>query len=57
MEGIHDQIHLPREGATREEILLRQRELATDFRYWSFIGLSYTFGSIYSNVVNPRFGN
>jgi hypothetical protein len=22
-----------------------------------YVSLSYTFGSIYSNVVNPRFGN
>lgn len=50
-----DQIFLPRAGATDEEVLLRRLELGTDYRYWSSISLSYTFGSIYNNVVNPRF--
>lgn len=54
---IHDQISLPKEGATEEEILLNLRELKTQYDYRLSIGLRYTFGSIYSNVVNPRFGN
>jgi len=53
---IHDQLSLPNEGATLEEILLRRTQLATSYSYYASIGLSYTFGSIYSNVVNPRFG-
>jgi hypothetical protein len=40
-----------------EEILLRQQELATDDRCFLSAGLSSSFGSIYNNVVNPRFGN
>lgn len=54
---IHDQLSLPRTGATAEEILLQQRQLQTGYRYWGNMGLTYTFGSIYNNVVNPRFGN
>jgi len=42
--------------ASLEEILLRRKELATEYEYSLSIGLSFTFGSIYSNVVNPRFG-
>jgi hypothetical protein len=53
---IRDQINLPRGGATAEEILLRQRELQTSFRLSGSLGLSYTFGSSFSEVVNPRFG-
>ncbi|MDZ7738915.1 MAG: hypothetical protein U5K32_07615 [Bacteroidales bacterium] len=53
---IRNQIALVKGGATSEEILLRQRELQTNYRYFVNFGLSYTFGSIYSNVVNPRFG-
>jgi hypothetical protein len=53
---IHDQLNLPKGGATLDEILLRRRELATDYNYRISIGLSYTFGSVFSNVVNPRFG-
>lgn len=52
---IQDQINIPAGDATDEEILLRIRELQTDFRYSLSVGLNYTFGSIYSNVVNPRF--
>jgi hypothetical protein len=54
---IRDQLSLPKGEATTEEVLLRRRQLATQYYYWTSIGLSYTFGSIYSNVVNPRFGN
>lgn len=51
-----DQIYLPRGGATPEEILVRQRQLATGYRYSVSVNLSYSFGSIFNNVVNPRFG-
>jgi hypothetical protein len=53
---VRDQIYLPRGEATLEEILVRQRQLATSYQYQVFLGVSYTFGSIYNNVVNPRFG-
>ncbi len=52
-----DQIFLPAGGATDEEVLLEQRALATDTRLRLGIGLSYTFGSIYNNIVNSRFSN
>ncbi len=54
---IRDQLSLPQSGSTPEEILLQRRQLATQYSYFASIGLSYTFGSIYNNVVNPRFGN
>lgn len=54
---IHDQLGLIKGGATTQEVLLRRKELATQYRYFTFFGFSYTFGSIYNNVVNPRFGN
>ena len=54
---IHDQITLRKAGATLEQILLQQRQLATQYSYWGTFGISYTFGSIYNNVVNPRFNN
>lgn len=53
-EQIHDQLHLPAGNATLEEILLRQRDLATTYEVSARVGLSYTFGSIYNNVVNTR---
>jgi hypothetical protein len=56
LELVRDQLYLSSEGATEEEILLQQRQLATSFRYWSSIGFAYTFGSPFANTVNPRFG-
>lgn len=56
ISSIKDQINLPLEGASDEEILVRQRERATSYRYGANFGVSYTFGSIFNNVVNPRFG-
>ncbi len=54
---IRDQLSLPKGGASLEEVLLRRRMLETTYDYHAYIGLSYTFGSIYSNIVNPRFGD
>jgi len=53
---IADQLSLPKGDLTDEDILLRERERATNFSYSGRIGLSYSFGSVFSNVVNPRFG-
>ena len=52
-----DQLSLRRGSATLEEILVRQRELATGYEYEVGFGFSYSFGSIFNNVVNPRFRN
>jgi hypothetical protein len=54
---IHDQIFLPKGGATIEEVLLRRKQLATNYDYFFSVGFSYSFGSIFSNIVNPRFGS
>ena len=54
---IRDQLSLPRGGASFEEILLRRKELGTTYRYRISVGLSFTFGSTQSRVVNPRFGS
>ena len=51
---IKDQIHLSAAGISEAEILTRQKELGTDFRYFGNFSLSYTFGSILNNVGNPR---
>lgn len=52
---IHDQLSLTKGGATEEEMLLRQKQIASQYDYSVKLGFSYTFGSIYNNVVNPRF--
>ncbi|HEX6135155.1 MAG TPA: hypothetical protein VFZ24_14400 [Longimicrobiales bacterium] len=53
-ERVRDQIYIPKGDATDEEVLLRRRALETGYRYRTSVGLRYTFGSIYNNVVNPR---
>jgi hypothetical protein len=52
---IRDQLYLPAGDADPEEILLQRRQLGTGYRYSGSVGLSYTFGSIFADVVNPRF--
>jgi len=54
MDFIRDQIALPNGGASIEDILLRQRQIATDFEMRMSLGLSYTFGSAFNNIVNTR---
>lgn len=56
-ERVRDQLSLPKGDLSLEEVLLRRREMATDYSLGFEVGLSFTFGSIFSNVVNPRFGN
>lgn len=53
-EIINDQISLARGDATLEEILLGQTQLATNFQIEFRLGLSYTFGALYNNIVNTR---
>ncbi|MFC2157123.1 hypothetical protein ACFLT9_04740 [Acidobacteriota bacterium] len=54
---IHDQLSLQKGGATLEEALLKRKQLATSYDYFFSVGFSFTFGSIFTNVVNPRFGS
>lgn len=53
---IRDQFALAKKDFTPEEILTRQFQRATTYRYFANVGIGYTFGSIFNNVVNPRMG-
>lgn len=53
---LRDQLSIPRRGVTPEEVLLRLRRLRSGYEYDLQIGLTYTFGSIFNTIVNPRFG-
>jgi hypothetical protein len=57
MAFIHNQIELAKGNRSAEDVYLSLRELETNFDYSGRIGLTYTFGSIYNNIVNPRFGS
>jgi hypothetical protein len=54
---IRDQLNLAKGDASLEEVLLQRRELETNYSLFFSVGLNYSFGSVFSNVVNPRFGN
>jgi len=54
---INDQLSLVKGEASEAEILLQLQELQTSYHLEGGLGLTYTFGSIYNNIVNPRFGN
>lgn len=53
---LRDQLYLPRGDLSDADRLLRLRQLATSYTYFMNFGLSYSFGSIFNNIVNPRFG-
>jgi hypothetical protein len=54
---INDQINLKKGDISEADRLLKLTELATKYRMEGGIEISYTFGSIYNNIVNPRFGD
>ena len=56
LEIIHDQINLPKGDADLEDVLLRRRQLETNYEAGISFGFRYRFGSLLNNVVNPRFG-
>lgn len=51
---VQDQLSLPKGDASLEEVLLQQRQLATDYGISVSLGLSYSFGSVFNNVINTR---
>lgn len=50
-----NQIALPMAAATPDQVLLHLTQLPSSYNYFGFVGLSYTFGSIFNNAVNARF--
>jgi hypothetical protein len=52
---INDLVALPAGELSLEDILLQQRRQATNFQLSGAIGLAYSFGSSFTNVVNTRF--
>ncbi|MBM2814046.1 MAG: hypothetical protein HW421_808 [Ignavibacteria bacterium] len=52
--AIHDQLSLVK-GSGDVDVYTRRKQLETNFNYSSYIGISYSFGSIYNNIINARF--
>lgn len=53
----NDQLSLLKREPTFEERLLRLREMPMSSSYFLSVGFQFTFGSIFTNVINPRFGS
>jgi hypothetical protein len=51
---IRDQINLPAGDASLEDVLLQQKQIATDFELGFRVGVRYTFGSAFNNIINLR---
>lgn len=51
---IRDRITLVKGDVRSEDLLLRQRQLATGYEYFFSSGINYVFGSNNNNVVNAR---
>jgi hypothetical protein len=55
---IHDaQVSLRLREPTYEELLLRLVELPMTSNHFVAVGFQFQFGSIFTNVINPRFGS
>jgi hypothetical protein len=52
---LRNQLNLPKGDASRDDVLLQQIQLRSNFSYYGNAGISYRFGSTYNNVVNVRF--
>jgi hypothetical protein len=54
---VRDQVFLPKGDATADDILSRRRQLQTNYNFYMGFGVTYRFGSVLNNFVNPRFNN
>lgn len=54
---VQDQFFLPKGEASEQDVLIRRRQLQSNFRVFTSFGFNYRFGSQLNNFVNPRFGS
>jgi hypothetical protein len=52
---VRDQYFLKLDDATSTEIITGQTQLKSAYNFFVSMGINYSFGSIYNNVVNVRF--
>lgn len=50
-----DQLNIIKGNVSEEDLLTRRRQLDSNFDFYFNFGIRYRFGSIFNNVVNPRF--
>lgn len=54
---LSDQYALRKDLPDAKEWIIGEEEMQTDYSFNVTAGISYRFGSIYNNTVNPRFGD
>jgi hypothetical protein len=52
---VHDQIALRKGNVSRDDLLVKTRELKSNYNYSLGVAFSYRFGSILNNFINPSF--
>lgn len=52
--SIHDQIYIPKDTYSTEQIISGATKLPTSYELRGSVGITYQFGSIYNNIVNRR---
>jgi hypothetical protein len=52
---VRDQYFLKLEDATSTEVITGQTQLKSAYNFFIVMGINYSFGSMYNNVVNVRF--
>tara|TARA_R100000935_G_C2829029_1_gene163935 strand:- start:557 stop:1828 length:1272 start_codon:yes stop_codon:yes gene_type:complete len=50
-----DQLNIAKGDISNEDLLTRRRQLDSNYSFYTSFGIRYRFGSIFNNVVNPRF--
>ncbi|MCF8363580.1 MAG: hypothetical protein K9G70_13260 [Prolixibacteraceae bacterium] len=53
-QNVHNQLYLPAEEVSLEDVLLGNKKLPSTFQLWGGMGIRVQFGSLYNNVVNNR---
>lgn len=51
-----DQLNIIKGTVSDQDLLTRRRQLDSNYDFFVHFGLRYRFGSLFNNVVNPRFG-
>jgi hypothetical protein len=52
---VNDELHIPLSTISDEDILLGRQNLPSSYQFNSSVGLSYRWGSSFTNIVNTRF--
>ncbi len=52
---VGDRINISKAEVSAQDIILQNRQLDTDYSYFTYVGFNFQFGSKNNNIVNPRF--